>query len=568
MKNQLYPGIAFSPQVTLTDSAGAADTIIKVSDVSAFPEAPNLATIGIDEDGETILYTAKTEDALSGCRRGVEGAAKTWSAGEIIGRNFTAKDHNDLIENLAELETAAQNAADAASTAKAAADEAAEGVSAINAEKAVPGGVATLDADGKLTAAQRPSLAEIQGGSNPNLLINWDFRDPVNRNGLEQYPKGVNLDRWICDGEVTLNDGYITVGSNFYQIIPEQEASQYLGKQVTLSVLYHNGTLESGTITFPSAFPDTTQGINVPGTTNLAIALYANKRIQIFRLNGGPHEVVALKTELGAHQTLAWQNEEGAWELIDPPDYALQYALCCQYSPITGDFVGSQHSNENLLDNWYFANKDIIINQRNQIEYIGQFYTIDRWVNRGANTKITLQDDGIKYTFGVEIGGFNQSIENPKRLVGKTVTCSILVDENTNDSTLRFGLNAATSPYAHSSIICAVYIPAGATGLFSTTGKISDSIINDTRPYLNFGILKQNLTGSTLKIKAAKLELGSVQTLAHKEGDTWVLNDPPPNKALELTKCQRYQSVLTANGNNITIEIGRASGRERVLCSV
>ena len=41
-------------------------------------------------------------------------------------------------------------------------------------------------------------------------------------------------------------------------------------------------------------------------------------------------------------------------------------------------------------------------------------------------------------------------------------------------------------------------------------------------------------------INAVKLEPGPVQTLAHKEGDTWVLNDPPPNKALELLKCQRY----------------------------
>lgn len=121
MKNELYPGIAFSPQTTLTENIGAADTIIKVSDVSAFPEAPNLATIGIDEDGETILYTAKTADALSGCQRGIEEEAKAWKSGEIIGRNFTAKDHNDLIENLAELETAVQTAA----------DEAAEGVEAL-----------------------------------------------------------------------------------------------------------------------------------------------------------------------------------------------------------------------------------------------------------------------------------------------------------------------------------------------------------------------------------------------------------------------------------------------------
>lgn len=155
MKKKLYPGIAFSPQATITENIGEADTIIKVSDVSAFPEAPNLATIGIDEDGETILYTAKTEDALSGCQRGIEGAAKAWKAGEIIGRNFTAKDHNDLIENLSEVETAAQAAADAASTAQGSADEAAEGVRTINETKGTAGGFASLQADGTVTRAQR-----------------------------------------------------------------------------------------------------------------------------------------------------------------------------------------------------------------------------------------------------------------------------------------------------------------------------------------------------------------------------------------------------------------------------
>ena len=107
MSITLYPGIAFSPQAELTDNIGAADTIIPVSDAAAFPEAPNLATIGTDEEGETILYTAKTANALSGCRRGVEGTAKSWQAGEPIGRNFTAKDHADLIAEVREAAEAA-----------------------------------------------------------------------------------------------------------------------------------------------------------------------------------------------------------------------------------------------------------------------------------------------------------------------------------------------------------------------------------------------------------------------------------------------------------------------------
>ena len=45
---------------------------------------------------------------------------------------------------------------------------------------------------------------------------------------------------------------------------------------------------------------------------------------------------------------------------------------------------------------------------------------------------------------------------------------------------------------------------------------------------------------------AAKLELGPVQTLAHQDASgNWVLNDPPPDKALELLKCQRYYQVFS-----------------------
>lgn len=44
-----------------------------------------------------------------------------------------------------------------------------------------------------------------------------------------------------------------------------------------------------------------------------------------------------------------------------------------------------------------------------------------------------------------------------------------------------------------------------------------------------------------LTLRAAKLEFGDYQTLAHQDASgNWVLNDQPPNKALELAKCQMY----------------------------
>ena len=101
----MYEGLPFSPQTTLTNAISESETVVPVADVSVFPDAPNYATIaGNDGDGETILYTAKTGSGLSGCTRGVEGTAKRWDGGEIISRNWTAKDHGVLIANLKALE--------------------------------------------------------------------------------------------------------------------------------------------------------------------------------------------------------------------------------------------------------------------------------------------------------------------------------------------------------------------------------------------------------------------------------------------------------------------------------
>lgn len=100
---EMYTPKAFSPPTTLADAIGAADTVIPVADVSVFPDAPSLAVIGADENAETILYTAKTASALSGCTRGVEGTAKTWAVGETIARNWTARDHAALISNITAL---------------------------------------------------------------------------------------------------------------------------------------------------------------------------------------------------------------------------------------------------------------------------------------------------------------------------------------------------------------------------------------------------------------------------------------------------------------------------------
>lgn len=99
----MYKGIAFSPRTTLTSEINAGASVIPVDDASAFPDGPNLATIGTDTDAETILYAAKSGNSLSGCTRGVEGTAKAWSSGSIIARNFTAAELGYIVDNIKQL---------------------------------------------------------------------------------------------------------------------------------------------------------------------------------------------------------------------------------------------------------------------------------------------------------------------------------------------------------------------------------------------------------------------------------------------------------------------------------
>lgn len=100
LNKTMYKGKTNSPTTQLSEAINSIDTVIKVSNPNVFPEGPNIATIGTDSDAETILYATKTSEGLSGVTRGLEGTAKNWGVGELIARNFTAKDHNDLIENV------------------------------------------------------------------------------------------------------------------------------------------------------------------------------------------------------------------------------------------------------------------------------------------------------------------------------------------------------------------------------------------------------------------------------------------------------------------------------------
>ena len=428
--------------------------------------------------------------------------------------------------------------------------------------------MATLGEDGKLAKDQRPDVDDepIEGSKNPvtsggvfsafqqkpnqNMIDNGYFvgggsqqgggQFPINQRGETEY-KNLNttyfIDRWFggrvnvsltSEGlSVQRNESSVAIGGYILQKISFSAIDQ--SEVVTVSAIV-NGVLCCGTIKPPKSegsYVDVDSGvgwyIKVSCTNNsLSFGIYVKTQEPVI--------IKAVKLELGPVQTLA-HKEGDNWVLNEIPNYAEQYAICSQYSPITGEYIGIQHSNQNLIVNWYLigggsqqGGGQFPVNQRTAMEYTGAGYTADRWYNMGA-FRVTLQDVGMKIECILPSNrNFWQPIENPSRLFNKQVTASILIAEcyGTGHLALVQGSSQLKS------------VSFSSPGLYSFTYDVPPSL---THMEFKMGV---ETIGDYIVVKAVKLELGPVQTLAHKEGDNWVLNDPPPNYALELTKCQRY----------------------------
>lgn len=101
---KMYPAVNNSPQTSLAAALTAAATDISLTDAGALPDAPNLCTIGTDEDAEVVLYAAKNGNTLTGCVRGYYGTtAKAWAALSSVYRGFTAYDHDAFMQNITDL---------------------------------------------------------------------------------------------------------------------------------------------------------------------------------------------------------------------------------------------------------------------------------------------------------------------------------------------------------------------------------------------------------------------------------------------------------------------------------
>jgi hypothetical protein len=179
--------------------------------------------------------------------------------------------------------------------------------------------------------------------------------------------------------------------------------------------------------------------------------------------------------------------------------------------------------NPNLLDNWYFGNP---VNQRGQTSYesTNDVYCIDRWfVRRGVLTVgssgINIKHNGTGTTNTV---GLAQKLpaEIVNTIIGRPVTFSAVIDGKLYVHTWE-SPTAAQNMHSFSSDFSIILNLEAAWGA--------------ARP---LQIFSTSTTG--ISIEAIKLELGSVQTLAHQDtSGNWVLNEIP-NYGEQLARCQRY----------------------------
>ncbi len=167
-------------------------------------------------------------------------------------------------------------------------------------------------------------------------------------------------------------------------------------------------------------------------------------------------------------------------------------------------------SNRNLLDNAWFT-----VNQRGDSSYSDTTYrsegkyTFDRWnlltdvgggsIAKSSNNIVFTKESASSYVI------LRQKLEGYSFLEDKTLTMSVLMSDGT--------VHQGTATFVNSSTNINFYSASDLTLRF------------------NDGYFQIVCKVATISIKAIKLELGTVSTLAM---------DTAPNYAEELLKCQRY----------------------------
>ena len=184
------------------------------------------------------------------------------------------------------------------------------------------------------------------GAVRPSILDNGLFCGsglPVNQRGDTSWTtSGYHIDRWkhiqntddfpgsSVSGSIQSDGLHIGSGGIFEQPIEPDVLDCLAGKQITVSALVK----AIGFGTFTTTVNTSGSYGSVVGSGGCSISIdYTNNNFKISNEMSSEIIVKGVKIEEGDTQTLAYQDEDGAWQLLPQPesDYATQLAKCQRY---------------------------------------------------------------------------------------------------------------------------------------------------------------------------------------------------------------------------------------------
>ena len=241
-------------------------------------------------------------------------------------------------------------------------------------EKATPGGVATLGSDGILSESQRPAytaeqvkaadltlsnltnpqqaLANLGAGVRPNLADNCDFTNPVNQVGFSTKTASADFsifDRWaIQASENSITATLTGSGLQIDETGSNQGVRQPIeGKKFTGSVFTSSAIIDGKLYTAQlEKVPVTGQVVQYPGSEFYCALTQSGDNwlwypFADYKTVPRTITISHCKLEEGEGQTLAYEDADGAWQLLPQPDmkYGAQLAECQRYLQVYKNIV-------------------------------------------------------------------------------------------------------------------------------------------------------------------------------------------------------------------------------------
>ena len=205
------------------------------------------------------------------------------------------------------------------------------------------------------------------------------------------------------------------------------------------------------------------------------------------------------------------------------------------------------YTRPNLLDNWYFVGGGsqlgygvFPINQRGNTTYSDQGVFVDRWWLYLLTATIGSEYLTLSNQTSVQHGAY-QPLSSTSALIGKTVTFSVLSNYGLSSTTVNLPPLSSTD---------------WTDGVDHIYGIVTTQF-GDVRISYSQGALKPFIIinpNTDVNLFAAKLEIGSTQTLAHQENSEWVFNEVPNwSEQFYLCTIAEKSGILKATENGTII---------------